>query len=125
MSYELDTYNDPDVINAQFGNAALVQNPLLINQLGGAVTSIAGALGPSVLFATSGSGLTLGIAGAANTVTFTINGAGGLAVLDAGAAVANTATVASAAYVQTEAQAVINKLNDLLNSLRAAGIIAT
>lgn len=137
MSYELDVYNDPDMINAQFGNAALVQNPLLVNQLGGAITSIGGALGPAVNVSGSASnGFTVSASGAANTLTISVTvsnaanarttlGLGGLAVLNAGAAVANTGIVASAAYVQAEAQAVIDKMNALLNSIRAAGIIAT
>lgn len=134
--YELDVYNDPDVINAQFGNAALSIGPLLVNQLGGAVTSVGGALGPSVLISTSAtSGFSLGAVGVGNTLTFSFSisnaanartalGLGDLAVLNVAGAVANTTTVASAAYVQAEAQAVIDKLNNLLVSLRTAGIIA-
>lgn len=136
MSSELQIFNDPDVILAQT-QAAVSADPLLFNVIGGAVTSVGGALGPAVLVSGSASsGFTVSATGAANTLTisFTVSsaanarttlGLGGLAVLNAGAAVANTGTVASAAYVQTEAQAVIDKLNALLNSIRTAGIIAT
>lgn len=41
-----------------------------------------------------------------------------------GAAVANLSGTASAGYVQAELQGVMNKLDALLNSLRAAGAIA-
>lgn len=34
MSSEFDVYNDPDVINAQFGNAALVQAPPTLTPVG-------------------------------------------------------------------------------------------
>lgn len=52
-------------------------------------------------------------------------GLGSLAVLNLGAAVANSGVVAGAAYSQADFQAVIDKLNALLGSLRTAGIIAT
>lgn len=131
-------YNDPDVINAQFGNAALSLDPLLVNPpLGGAVVSIGGALGPTVLVSGSASsGFTVSATGAANTLTISVTvsnaanarttlGLGGLAVLNAGAAVANSSVVAGVAYSQADFQSVIDKLNALLNSLRTAGVIAT
>lgn len=136
MSFELSVYNDPDVILAQT-QAAVSTDPLLVSALGGAVTSIGGALGPSVnVSGSASSGFTVSVSGAANTLTISMTvssaanarttlGLGGLAVLNAAAAVANTSTVASAAYVQAEAQAVIDKLNALLTSLRTAGTIAT
>lgn len=138
MSSEFDVYNDPDVIQAQFGNSPSVSNQFF-NQtaLGGAITNIGGALGPSVTIAgSSASGFTVSASGVGNTLTFALSvanaatartslGLGALAVLAPGTAVANTGTVASAGYVQAEAQAVIDKLNALLNSLRAAGVIAT
>ena len=132
---DLYVFNDPDVILAQT-QAAVSQDPLLVNALGGAVTSVGGALGPTVnVSGSASSGFTVSASGAANTLTISVTvsnaanarttlGLGTLAVLNAAGAVANMATVASAAYVQAEAQAVINKLNDLLVSLRTAGIIA-
>jgi len=134
--YELDVYNDPDVINAQFGNAALSIDPLLVNQLGGAVTSVGGALGPSVLISTSASsGFSLSAVGVGNTLTLSFSvssqanartalGLGGLATLNPSTNVPNSSVVAAAAYSQTDFQSVINTLNDLLTNLRAAGIQA-
>lgn len=134
--YELDVYNDPDVINAQFGNAALAVDPLLVNVLGGAVTSVGGALGPSVLISTSASsGFSLSATGVGNTLTFSFTisnaanartalGLGGLAVLNPSTNVANSSVVAAAAYSQTDFQSVIDTLNNLLTNLRAAGIQA-
>lgn len=136
MSYELDVYNDPDMINAQFGNAALVQNPLLVNQLGGAITSIGGALGPAVnVSGSASSGFTVSASGAANTLTISVTvsnaanarttlGLGALAVLSAAVNTANSAVVAAAAYSQTDFQSVIDTLNNLLTRLRNAGIQA-
>lgn len=74
MASEFDIYNDPDVINAQFGNAALSFDPLLVNPpLGGAVVSIGGAVGPTVLvLGSASSGFTVSATGAANTLTFSI-----------------------------------------------------
>lgn len=72
MNSELEVFNDPDVILAQT-QAGITQDPLLVNAIGGAVTSIAGALGPSVLFSfSSASGFSGSAVGAANTVTFAI-----------------------------------------------------
>lgn len=133
---DLYVYNDPDVILAQT-QAAAPQDPLLINVLGGAVTSVGGALGPAInVSGSASSGFTVSASGAANTLTISVTvsnaanarttlGLGGLAVLNAGGAVANSTVVAGAAYVQADFQSVIDKLNALLGSLRMAGIIAT
>lgn len=137
MNSELGIFNDPDLILAQT-QSAVSTDPLLANQaLGGAIVNIGGALGPTVnVSGSASSGFTVSASGAANllTISMTVSnaanarttlGLGGLAVLNAAAAVANTGTVASAGYVQAEAQAVIDKLNALLTSLRNAGTLAT
>lgn len=76
-------------------------------------------------------GLTFG--GTSNSVTITVTnagafrsaiGLGGLAVLNPGTAVPDSGVVAGVAYSQTDFQSVIDTLNDLLGSLRTAGIIA-
>ncbi len=86
----------------------------LNNQTGN--VSIVGGTFAGVLFSfTGGSG----------DVTMTITGFGSIVTEDQAAAVANQTTVASAAYVQAEAQATIDKLNALLGALRTAGIIDT
>ena len=133
--YELDVFNDPDVILAQT-QAAVSSNPLLTTQLGGAVTSVGGALGPSVLVSTSASsGFSLGAVGVGNTLTLSFSvssqanartalGLGGLATLNPSTNVPNSSVVAAAAYSQTDFQSAINTLNDLLTNLRAAGIQA-
>jgi hypothetical protein len=51
-------------------------------------------------------------------------GLGGLATQSAGVAVANTSTTVSNPPTQAEVTAIRDKLNELLNSLRGAGIIA-
>ncbi len=111
-----DVYNDPDVINAQFGNAALEQQVQLVPQ--GGVT-LAGLTLTTPLAVTSGGTGANSATGARSNL-----GLGGLAVLNAGAAVANSGVVAGGAYVQADFQAVIDKLNELLGSLRTAGVIA-
>lgn len=135
MSYELDVFNDPDVILAQT-QAAVSSDPLLVNVLGGAVTSVGGALGPTVnVSGSASSGFTVSASGAANTLTisFTVSnaanarttlGLGGLAVLNAATNTANSAVVAGAAYSQADFQSVIDTLNNLLTRLRSAGIQA-
>lgn len=135
MSYELDVFNDPDVILAQT-QAAVSSDPLLVNVLGGAVTSVGGALGPTVnVSGSASSGFTVSASGAANTLTisFTVSnaanarttlGLGGLAVLNAATNTANSTVVAGAAYSQTDFQSVIDTLNNLLTRLRSAGIQA-
>lgn len=86
----------------------------------------------SVTVAASGDGIT--ISGPSDGATIDITtpattrtalGLGGLAVLNAGTAVPDSAVVAGVAYVQANFQSVIDTLNDLLGSLRTAGIIAT
>jgi hypothetical protein len=52
-------------------------------------------------------------------------GLGGLATQSAGAAVANLSQTISNPPTQAEVSNIQNKVNELLNSLRAAGIIAT
>ena len=72
MSYELDVFNDPDVILAQT-QAAVSSDPLLVNVLGGAVTSVGGALGPTVnVSGSASSGFTVSASGAANTLTISV-----------------------------------------------------
>lgn len=70
------------------------------------------------------SGITVTFVGGAGTVTFNFTGAGTMITKNVAAAVADQATVASAGYVQAEAQATIDKLNALLGSLRTAGHLA-
>ena len=137
MNSAFEVFNDPDVILAQT-QAGISSSPLLQAQVqAGAVTSIGGATGTTITVTSSGSsGFSLSASGTPGQLSFSISvssaatartslGLGALAVLNAGSAVANLSTVASAAYVQAEAQAVIDKVNSLLNSLRTAGIIAT
>jgi len=50
-------------------------------------------------------------------------GLGGLATQNAAAASANTAPAQSAAYVQADAQAILDELRDLKTKLRNAGIL--
>lgn len=137
MNYDLNTAIDPDFIVAQ--TQAAVSDPVTLaqNVAAGAVTDIAGAQGSAITITGSGSsGWTISASGAGNQLTFSLSvtnastartnlGLGALATLNAGAAVANSSVVAGGAYVQADFQAVIDKLNALLNSLRAAGIIAT
>lgn len=85
-----------------------------INGLGGAVTLQSG---------TVPAGWTVTFTQGAGTVSLNISGPGTLSTKNIAAAIADLATVASAAYVQAEAQSVIDKLNALLGSLRTAGII--
>lgn len=97
----------------------------------------AGALQPvavtgSVAMGGTTQGLTFGGTSAAVTITVTnaatfrgAIGLGGLATLNPGAAVPDSSVVAGPGYVQADFQSVIDTLNDLLGSLRSAGIIAT
>lgn len=90
MNDALSVYNDPDVIQAQFQNP-LQMPPQLIQGLGGAVTSIGGALGPTVAVAgSSASGFTVSASGAGNTLTFS------LAVTNAATARSNLGAAAKA-----------------------------
>ena len=135
MNSELGVFNDPDVILAQT-QAAVSSDPLLVNVLGGAVTSVGGALGPTVnVSGSASSGFTVSASGAANTLTisFTVSnaadarttlGLGALAVLNAATDTPNSAVVAGGAYVQADFQSVIDTLNNLLTRLRTAGIQA-
>lgn len=52
-------------------------------------------------------------------------GLGALAVLNAAAASADTAPAQAAAYVQADAQAVLDELRDLKAKLRASGVLST
>ena len=74
MRSDFEVYNDPDVINAQFGNAALAQGPLLSNQaIGGAITDLGGAKGPAVTITTSGaSGFSVASSAAGNQLTLSV-----------------------------------------------------
>lgn len=82
--------------------------------------------------AASGVGLAITGTTGAGTITVTSAGSfrtaiglGNLAVLNPGTAVPDSAIVAGPGYVQADFQSVIDTLNDLLGSLRTAGIIAT
>lgn len=135
MNSELGVFNDPDVILAQT-QAAVSSDPLLVNVLGGAVTSVGGALGPTVNVSGSvSSGFTVSASGVANTLTISLTvsnaanartalGLGALAVLNTATDTPNSAIVAGGAYVQADFQSVIDTLNNLLTRLRTAGIQA-
>jgi hypothetical protein len=70
--------------------------------------------------------LTCNILDTVNDATSRSNlGLGGLSTQNPGAAVANTGTGVSNPPTQAEVTAIRDKLNELLNSLRTAGIIAT
>lgn len=137
MRSDFEVFNDPDVILAQT-QAGISSSPLLqANAQAGAVGNIGGATGTTIAIVSGGSaGFGISSSGIPGTLTLSVTvsnaatartslGLGGLAVLGAGAAVTNSSVVAGGAYVQADFQAVIDKLNSLLNSLRTAGIIAT
>lgn len=60
-----------------------------------------------------------------DATTRTNLGLGGLATQSAAAASADTAPAQTAAYVQADAQAVLDELRDLKAKLRSAGILST
>ena len=68
MNDALSVYNDPDVIQAKFQNP-LQSNVLVTQGIGGAITSIGGALGPAITLASSNGALA---SGAGNTLTFSL-----------------------------------------------------
>jgi len=91
----------------------------------GFVASLNGESGAiNIQSGTSSAGVTVNVTNGAGTVSIGVTGFGTIITHNQSAAVANQATVASAAYVQAEAQATIDKLNELLGALRTAGIIA-
>lgn len=103
--------NTVDVQNAQLPATAFVA---ALNGQGGNITLAAGTVSAGAITFTNGVG----------TVSINLTGLGTLATKNIAGAVADLATVASAGYVQAEAQSVIDKLNALLGSLRTAGVIA-
>lgn len=91
----------------------------------GFVSTLNGQSGPiDIQPGTSSPGVTVVVTNGLGTVSIGVTGFGSIITHNQASAVVDTGTVASAAYVQAEAQAVINKLNELLGALRTAGIIA-
>lgn len=124
MREDFDSVNtqiDPSLIRQQAQAAANTEQftQAISVPVTGAVTALNGIQGPVDVIAGSHINVSVGAA----TVSISTTGYGGLAILNAAANVTDSAVVAGAAYVQVDFQAVIDKLNALLGSLRTAGII--
>lgn len=102
-----DSYSDPSIIELQ---ERAFDTTVAVDQF---------AAPAGVLDITSGGTGASSASGARSNF-----GLGGLAVLNPGVAVVNSAVVAAVAYSQADFQAVIDKLNETLNSIRGGGIIA-
>src|SRR3979490_2152039 len=84
----------------------------------GFVASINGESGAvNVQAGTSSPGVPVNVTNGVGTISIGVTGFGTIVTHNQASAVANQATVASAAYVQVEAQATIDKLNALLGAL--------
>lgn len=86
-----------------------------VNGEDGAITIQPGSSSP---------GVTVVVTNGLGTISIGVTGFGSIVTHNQGVAVVNSAIVAGAAYSQTDFQAVIDKLNELLGALRTAGIIA-